>query len=87
MHISMLSQSTSSARKTTSTGYEPKKLATVSRKEDYHGDLYQLYDAPKEFGEENHQAPITEEMKEFGAIGIACLPDSKISETSYFNRT
>ena len=31
-----------------------------------------------------HRAPITEEVKEFGEIGTASLPDSKISETSYF---
>ena len=57
MHISMLSQSTSSAiknhsggeylqiggnpRTTTPTGYEPQELATVSRIEDYPGDPYQ----------------------------------------------
>ena len=31
-----------------------------------------------------HRAPITEEVKEFGEIGTAGLPDSTISETSYF---
>ena len=28
--------------------------------------------------------PITEDVKEFGEIGTRSLPDSKISETSYF---
>ena len=37
-----------------------------------------------EFGEQDHRVPITEEGKEFGEIGTAGLPDSKISETSYF---
>ena len=30
------------------------------------------------------RAPITEDVKEFGEIGTAGLPYSKISETSYF---
>ena len=38
----------------------------------------------KNFGEEDHRAPITEEVKEFREIGTAGLPDSKISETCYF---
>ena len=70
-------QSGGNPRTTTPTGYEPKELATVSRIEDYLGDPYQLYDAQKEFGEQDHQAPITEEVKEFGEIGTASLPDSK----------
>ena len=47
-------------------------------------DPYQWNDAQKEFGEEDHRAPITEEVKEFGVIGTYGLPDSKIPETSYF---
>ena len=35
-------------------------------------------------GEENNRAPITKEVKEFVEIGTARVPDSKISETSYF---
>ena len=87
MHISMLSQlsanlqSGGNPRTTTTTGYEPKELATVSRIEDYPGDPYQSYDAQKEFGEQDHRVPITEEVKEFGEIGTHGLPDSKISET------
>ena len=38
----------------------------------------------EEFGEQGHQAPITEEVKEFGEIWTHGLPDSKLSETSYF---
>ena len=38
----------------------------------------------RKIGEEVHRAPITEEVKEFGEIGTASFPDSKISETSYF---
>ena len=38
----------------------------------------------KNFGEEDHRAPITEEVKEFREIGTPGLPDSKISETCYF---
>ena len=68
---------------TTPTGYQPKELATVSRIEDYSGDPYQLYDVEEKLGEEDHRAPITEEVEEFGEIGTAGLRDSKISETSY----
>ena len=48
--------------------YEPKELATVSQISTVI-DPYQLYDVQKEFGEESQQAPITEEVKEFGEIG------------------
>ena len=38
----------------------------------------------KPAGEEDHRAPITEEVEEFREIGTAPLPDSKISEMSHF---
>ena len=47
-------------------------------------DPYQSYDAQKEFGEHDRRAPITEEVKEIGEIGTHGLPNSEISETSYF---
>ena len=68
---------------TRSTGHEPKELATVSRISRI-TDPYQLYDAQKEIGEEDHRAPITEEVKEFGEFGNLVSIDSKNSETSYF---
>ena len=43
----------------------------------------QLNDAQKEFGEQDHRAPITEEVEECGEIGTAGSPDSKRLETSY----
>ena len=47
-----------------------------------------FYDAQEKFGEQDHRAPITEEVKESGEIRTAgcshSSPDSKISETSYF---
>ena len=70
-------------RTTFSTGYESKELATVSRISRVI-DPCHLYDVQKELGEQGPQAPITEELKEFGAIGTHGLPDSEISETSYF---
>ena len=73
-------QSGGNPRTTFSTGYEPKKLATVSRISGII-DPFQSYDVQKEFGERGHQAPITEEVKEFGEIGTAGVPDSKKSET------
>ena len=42
---------------TTSTGYEPKELATVSRIEACSGCPYQLYDVHEKVGEEDHRAP------------------------------
>ena len=76
-------QSGGNPRTTTSTGHEPKELATVSRIEAYSGDPYQLYDVHEKFGEEDHRAPITEEVKEFGKIKTAGVPNSRLSETSY----
>ena len=75
-------QSGRNPRNTFSTGYEPEELATVSRIT----DPYQLYDAQKEFGKQDHQAPITEEVN-LEKIGTHRLPDyqsndSKISGTS-----
>ena len=77
-------QSGGNPRTTTPTGYEPKELATVSRIEAYSGGPYQLYDVHEKVGEEDHRAPITEVVEEFGEIGTAGLRDSQISETSYF---
>ena len=73
-------QSGGKPRTTFSTGYEPKQLATFSRISRI-TDPYQLYDVQKEFGEQGHQAPITEEVKEFGEIRTHGLPDSEMSET------
>ena len=78
INLSKISQSTSGAiknhigvknlqsggnpRKTFSTGYEPKELATVSRisRITY---PFLLHDAQKEFGERDHRVPITEVKK------------------------
>ena len=75
-------QSGGNPRTTNPTGYEPKELATVSRLDAYSGDPYQLYDVHERFGEEDHQAPITEETEQFGKIGTADVPDSKLLQTS-----
>ena len=70
-------------RTTSPTGKKPKELATVSKimiiLEIYINCMKQ-----EKFGEEDHRAPITEEVKEFAEIGTHSLPDSKISETSCF---
>ena len=85
---SLWRESGGNTRTTTPTGYEPKVFATVSRIEDYPGDPYQSYDVQEKVGEEDHRAPITEEVKQFGEIATAgcshSLPDSRTSETSYF---
>ena len=72
---------------TTPAGYEPKELATVSRIEAYAGDPYQSYDVLKIFGEEGYRALITEEVKEFGEIRTAGLPDSQNQRRPTSNRT
>ena len=77
-------QSGGNPRTTTPTGYEPKELATVARIEAFSGDPHQLYDVREKVGQEDHRAPITQEIEEFREIGTAGLPDSKISETSCF---
>ena len=67
-------ESAGNLRPNTPTGYEPNELATVSRIEDYPGDPYQLYDVQEKFGEEDHRAPITDEVEEFGKFGrLVCL--------------
>ena len=71
-------------RTTTTTGSEPKELATVSRIEAYCGDPYHQYDVQEKFGERDHWAPITKEVNEFGEFGNPASIDSKFSETSYF---
>ena len=76
-------QSGGNPRTTTPTGYEPKEFATVSRIEAYSGDPYQSYDVQEKVGGEDHRAPITEELEEFGEIKTAAAPDSKLSETSH----
>ena len=45
-------------------------------------DICQLYDVQKEFGEQDEQAPIVEEVKEFGQIGIHSLLDHEMTDTS-----
>ena len=70
-------------RTTTPTGCEPKELATASRIEADSGDPYQSYDVQEKVGEEDHRAPITEEVEEIGEIRTAGVPDSKLSEMSY----
>ena len=50
-------------RNTSPTGDEPKELATISGSS--LEDFYQSYDVQREFGEQDQQAPIIEEVKEF----------------------
>ena len=70
-------QSGGNPRTTTPTCYEPKGLATVSRIEAYSGDPRQSYDVQDIFGEEDHRAPVTEEVEEFGEIRAwVCFDDS-----------
>ena len=62
----------------------PKNLRPSSRIEAYSGDPYQLSDVQEKVGEEEHRAPITEEVEEFREIRTTGVPDSQLAETSYF---
>ena len=77
-------QSGGNPRTTTPTGHDTKELATISRIEAYSGDPYQFFDVQERFGEEDdHRAPFTAEVEEFGKIGTAGVPASKLSEMPY----
>ena len=71
-HISKLPQSTSYAIKNHS-GAKTCRVAETRAPQ-----------LSKKIGEEDHQAPNTEEVEEFGEVGTAGLPDSEISKTSHF---
>ena len=60
--------------------HEPNELATISGSS--LEDIYQLYDVQRELGEQDQQAPIMEEVKEFGQIGTQSLLDHEIAATS-----
>ena len=45
-------------------------------------DIYQVYDVQREFGEQDQEAPIVEEVKEFGQIGIQSLLNHEMTDTS-----
>ena len=45
-------------------------------------DIHQLYDVQREFGEQDQQAPVLEEMKGFGQIQAQSLPDHEMAEMS-----
>ena len=75
-------QSGGNPRTTTPTGYEPKELATQGSKIFLEIHIsYMMH--MKEFGEQDHRAPITEKVKEFGVLETRSLPDSQIPETSH----
>ena len=82
-------------RTNTPSGYDTKELATkeLATKElaikelatssgSSLGDIYQLYDVQRQFGEQGQQAPIIEEVKEFGQIEAQSLLDQEIAEMS-----
>ena len=71
-------------RKTSPTGNEPKELATISGSS--LEDIYQFFEVQGEIGEKDQQAPIIEEVKEFGQIGTQSLLDHEMAETSLVER-
>ena len=74
------SESGRNPRNTSPTGNEPDKLATISGTS--LEDIYQFFEVQGEIGEEDQQAPIIEEVKEFGQIGTQSLLDHEMAETS-----
>ena len=65
-------QSGGSPRMTTSTNYEPKELATVSRIKTYSGDPHQCFYV-QEYWEKKITELLTEEMEELERLGrLAC---------------
>ena len=77
-------------RTNTPSGYDTKELATkeLAIKElatssgSSLGYIYQLYDVQRQFGEQDQQAPIIEEVKEFGQIEAQSLLDHEMAEMS-----
>ena len=47
-------------------------------------EIHTNHKSTRKVGEKDHRAPITEEVEENRETGTAGVPDSKISETSYF---
>ena len=58
----------------------PKSLRLSLMIQAYSGDPYRFYGVHEKVGEENHRAPTTEEVEEFGEIGTAGLPDSQTNQ-------
>ena len=77
-------------RTNTPSGYDTKELATkeLAIKElatssgSSLGDIYQLYDVQRQFGEQDQQAPNIEEVKEFGQIEAQSLLDHEMADMS-----
>ena len=67
-------------RNTSPTGYEPKELVTISGSS--LEDIYQLYDVHGELGEQDQQASIFEEVRQFGHIGTQSLLDHEMADMS-----
>ena len=76
-------QSGGNPRTTTPTGYEPKERATVSRIEACSGDPYQLYDVLDKLEKKITELLSPKKWRNLERLG-RLAPDSKISETSYF---
>ena len=45
-------------------------------------DICQFFDVHREFGEQDQQALVVEEVKEFGQIGIQSVLDHEMTDTS-----
>ena len=65
--------------------YEPKEFtteetATIPMMSS--GNIYQFFDVQRKIGEQDQQAPIVEEVKEFGQVGTQSLLDHEMMDTS-----
>ena len=81
-------ESAGNLRPNTPTGHEHNELTTeeIAAIPTISGksleDIYQLYDAQREFGEQDQQAPVVEEMIRFGQIQAQSFLDHEMAEMS-----
>ena len=78
-------ESAGNLRMNTPTGYEPKEfttkeIATIPMMSS--GDIYQFFDVPRAFGEQDQQAPVMEETSGFGQIQVQSLLHQEMAKMS-----
>ena len=65
--------------------FEPNELVTkefMTTSRSSLEDICQVYDVQREFGEQDQQAPIVEETRGFGQIGVQSFFDHEMTDTS-----
>ena len=49
-------------------------------------DIYKFFNAQREFGEQDQQAPVMEETKGFGQIQVQSLLDQEMTKMSFIKK-